>query len=100
MQNRGKWHEDAGVEVASVLQSEAEEDPNREGGTLAATTAKGEVMKSKTGKGGGKMAPSMLKKGESGTARPAKGKVLAKPNEQARRMMDNSRTDSRGGWRS
>jgi hypothetical protein len=46
-----------------------------------------------TGKGGGKMAPVMNKKGESKTARPSKAKVMSKPNETSKRMMDESRKD-------
>jgi hypothetical protein len=49
--------------------------------------------KKKMGKGGGKMAPSFLAKGESKTGRPAKQKVLSKPGEQGKRMMDMSRKD-------
>jgi hypothetical protein len=53
-------------------------------------------MKShKMGKGGGSMAPAMLAKGESKTARPAKQKVMAKPNEQSKRMM--SKPGKHGG---
>jgi hypothetical protein len=57
-------------------------------------------MKSKHTKAGGARTPSMLAKGEKGTARPAQKKVLSKPNEQAKRMRDDSRSDPRGGWRS
>ena len=49
----------------------------------------------KTGRAGGKMAPSFLAKGESKTGRPAKQKTMVKPNEQSKRMMDESRKD----WR-
>ena len=41
----------------------------------------------KTKAGGAKHA-SMLKPGEKGTARPAKGKVMSKPGETRARMME------------
>jgi hypothetical protein len=43
-------------------------------------------MKGKT-KAGGMMHKPMLKPGESKTARPAKGKVMSKPDETRKRMM-------------
>lgn len=42
-------------------------------------------------RGGGAMAPAMTRKAESGTARPAKAKVLSKPGEQGKRMLDKTR---------
>jgi len=49
-------------------------------------------MKTKhTAKGGGKMTPTFLAKGESKTARPAKQKVMSKPTEQMKRMQDKHR---------
>ena len=44
---------------------------------------------------GGAMAPKFLKPGESKTARPAKAKVMAKPTETAKRMLE--KTGKRGG---
>lgn len=52
-------------------------------------------MKAKMGRGGGKMAPPFLAKGEAKTARPAKQKVMSKPGEQGKRMME--KTGKRGG---
>lgn len=52
-------------------------------------------MKTHKGKGGGKMAPSMLSKKESKTDRPAKQKVMSRPNEQGKRMME--KTGKRAG---
>lgn len=49
-------------------------------------------MKSKAG---GAMHKPFLAKGESKTARPAKQKVMAKPDEKAKRMLE--KTGKRGG---
>lgn len=46
-------------------------------------------------RGGGKAPPKMTKAGEGKTARPTKPKVLSKPNEQGKRLMEH--TGKRGG---
>lgn len=45
-------------------------------------------MKAKVTKGGGMAHKSMLKPGESKTSRPAKAKVMSKPDETRKRMME------------